>query len=448
MLMLLASWLMSTARADDVQYLSRPQQALAAFHTLISEARDSIDITTFIFEPCHSSTQLLLESLADRARRGVRVRILLDSLQQNAARERQLADFAARQGGTMEFRFYNSRELNMRLHIKLMVVDGQRYVAGGRNISDEYFSLSEENNYIDRDLLVSGPSAMQAQTSFNELWNSRNTSRKSGSATRFAGWPSVCGSKLGSKIDETRSYLRRNSASLLSRVARRDCAHVGFYSDNPAFAGGANGPAGSRDPYMDGARMSMKRSTRATLRFLNAARTTLDLENWVYIPVYHLSDAFKNARGRGVRTRVLTNQDIEDGPQVFRDAMDYAIAKHAARDSKNGQSVTLISSKGGLRSEYELTPPNVPVHLHGKIAIRDQKDVLVGSFNLDARSYNTNLESVVQVTGCPALADDLQLGFDQLLNIHRDDVRFNRVPPKREPSAAAKALAFWGLMLF
>ncbi len=40
--------------------------------------------------------------------------------------------------------------------MKFMVVDGEAYIAGGRNISDEYFGLSTGYNFIDRDVLVRG----------------------------------------------------------------------------------------------------------------------------------------------------------------------------------------------------------------------------------------------------------------------------------------------------
>ncbi len=40
--------------------------------------------------------------------------------------------------------------------------NGQRYIAGGRNIADEYFGLHNEN-YIDRDVYVEGASVVEAQ---------------------------------------------------------------------------------------------------------------------------------------------------------------------------------------------------------------------------------------------------------------------------------------------
>src|SRR5262245_40449319 len=118
------------SRADQVQYLADPQQSLAAYLDLAGSARQSINIATFIFEPCHASTQILLETMAARARAGVRVRVLLDSLQQSAEQQQVLTDYFTL--NHMEVRFYNRSEPNLRMHIKMMEVDGNAYITGGR----------------------------------------------------------------------------------------------------------------------------------------------------------------------------------------------------------------------------------------------------------------------------------------------------------------------------
>ncbi|HMN70075.1 MAG TPA: phospholipase D-like domain-containing protein, partial [Bdellovibrionales bacterium] len=186
----IAMWTNTPARADQVQYLAHAPQALAAFMDMADGARKSVDIATFIFEPCHSSTQLMLEKLAEKARQGVRVRLIVDALQQKSAREKILSDYAARAG--LRIKYYNRGEANLRLHIKMMVVDNERYISGGRNISDEYFGLSQENNYVDRDLRVEGASALQATAVFEELWASKTSAEGTGVARRFPGWQTAC----------------------------------------------------------------------------------------------------------------------------------------------------------------------------------------------------------------------------------------------------------------
>lgn len=59
------------------------------------------------------------------------------------------------------------------MHNKSFTVDGTLSVVGGRNIGDEYFDLSDEINFRDRDVLVMGTVVTTIQTSFIEYWDSR-----------------------------------------------------------------------------------------------------------------------------------------------------------------------------------------------------------------------------------------------------------------------------------
>jgi putative cardiolipin synthase len=434
--------------------LAKPDDAFAAFTGTLRSARSTIDLATFIFEPCHTSTQVMLEVLEQRAKAGVKVRILLDSLQQKSDREQMLANYAAKHG--MQIRFYNSSEPNMRMHIKFLVVDGQTYIAGGRNISDEYFAMSLENNYVDRDLLVTGDSARQVTASFNELWSAKVTKARVGNAAAFAGWPKFCKVDLTSKVDEAWRFLDGRGAGLVNALPERNCPSVNFYADHYDFSSGiyGDGPTGNPsdqlDDYMTPMRLNRKLSTKAVLSFIDGARSRLAMENWVYIPVYMLRDAFARARDRRVETRVVTNEDMEDGPQFFREAMDYAIKYFSQQHSVGTQKVTLVSSSGsmGQQQAFELTPQRrIPTFLHGKLIVRDSRDVMVGSFNLDGRSYSTNLESVIQVNGCAALASDLLPPIEGLLKSDAEDRAAGIIPKKKEPSMLAKMFARMTLIL-
>ncbi len=394
-LALTLSSLTPLANAEEIRYLARPEQALGAFLNDAENARRSIDLATFIFEPCHVSTRMLLEKIAERASRGVRVRLLLDGLQQKDADKKALLRFAAANG--ISIRHYNTRELNLRTHIKLMVTDGERYITGGRNISDEYFGLSSENNYMDRDVAVSGSSATQAAQHFNEVWNASQDVTPVGRVA-FEGWRSVCKDFVEIEAAQ-RDFFDSRKLILVGGAPERKCDNVRFTADAPDFASNRyTGETGSAtETYMSPARLQRKRTTLMNLNFMRGAKSTLLMENWVYMPVGFLNEEFTDLRARKVQTKVISNADIEDGPALFREAMDYAQAYYADKHSAGTQDVKLISSKGSLKSAHRFTPRNAPTHLHSKIAVRDGKDLLVGSFNLDSRSYNQNLESGVRV---------------------------------------------------
>jgi phosphatidylserine/phosphatidylglycerophosphate/cardiolipin synthase-like enzyme len=58
------------------------------------------------------------------------------------------------------------------MHNKLFIADGAMAIAGGRNIGDEYFMVSEGANYIDLDVFAVGPVVPALADLFDEYWNS------------------------------------------------------------------------------------------------------------------------------------------------------------------------------------------------------------------------------------------------------------------------------------
>src|SRR5690606_27474268 len=74
-------------------------------------------------------------------------------------------------------RYYNKASLlrakaQYRNHRKSMVIDGKEAVLGGRNIADEYFDLSHEYNFVDRDIWIKGEIVSAVTQSFQEVWDS------------------------------------------------------------------------------------------------------------------------------------------------------------------------------------------------------------------------------------------------------------------------------------
>ena len=49
-----------------------------------------------------------------------------------------------------------------RMHEKVVIVDGQRYITGGRNLAEAYYGMARKRNYVDRDVYVEGESAADA----------------------------------------------------------------------------------------------------------------------------------------------------------------------------------------------------------------------------------------------------------------------------------------------
>ena len=161
--------------------------AMLARVNLIRSATTAIDLQTYIFDE-DDAGRLVLDELLAAARRGVRVRLLMDQL----SALQNVETLAALAGAHVNFsvRLYNPvlrrarisypqyvlaaaccwRQLNQRMHTKLLLVDGAIGITGGRNYQDTYYDWDDEYNFRDRDLLVAGPVARDMAVDFETFW--------------------------------------------------------------------------------------------------------------------------------------------------------------------------------------------------------------------------------------------------------------------------------------
>ena len=154
-------------------------QALAALLDTLDGAQHTIDLCTFILGRDEIG-EAVIEKLCNKARDGVKVRLLLDglgSLMAGRPRLRSLTDC----GG--EFLLFvpplhsplKKGRSNLRDHRKLLVVDaahdGQRVWCGGRNLAVEYFEGNAETPaWRDLTFDLRGPLVQQAHALFEHDW--------------------------------------------------------------------------------------------------------------------------------------------------------------------------------------------------------------------------------------------------------------------------------------
>lgn len=182
------------APVHHVTLLEYGRDALLARLDLIRGAQSHIDVQTYIFDE-DDAGHLVLDELLAAARRGVRVRLLVDQL----SALRQVETLAALAGAhaNFEMRIYNPvlgraritypqyvvaaaccwRELNRRMHNKILLVDGIVGITGGRNYQNSYFDWDDTYNFRDRDILVAGPSTRDMADNFEAFWHARRTTR-------------------------------------------------------------------------------------------------------------------------------------------------------------------------------------------------------------------------------------------------------------------------------
>ena len=175
-----------------VQIVEAGQDSLQGRINLIRSARQSIDLQTFIFSNDDSGF-LFYNELIKAARRGVRVRLLVDQLFGPSDPD-LLANLAAAHAN-FQMRLYNPtfgrartspiqyvgaivccfRSFNQRMHIKQLIVDGRIGITGGRNIDDRYFDWSPELAFRDRDAILAGPGVAEMERVFGLYWDSERS---------------------------------------------------------------------------------------------------------------------------------------------------------------------------------------------------------------------------------------------------------------------------------
>lgn len=173
--------LSTDASQERVRSIEDTDSALLWRLQLIESAEREVIFSTFDLR-ADGSGQDLMAALYGAAQRGVRVRVIVDGLNgflhlQNSGVLRALAAEE-----NVEVRFYDPIDLlrpwklNYRLHDKYLIADGEKYILGGRNTNDLFLGSYQEEQNIDRDLLVvsdggEGTSVSQLLSYFESVWS-------------------------------------------------------------------------------------------------------------------------------------------------------------------------------------------------------------------------------------------------------------------------------------
>ena len=188
------SWALQTLHAlgqpapaayRDLQIHADGRQALEALWRHLDAAQQSIDLCTFILGRDRVGQQVI-DKLCDKARAGVRVRLLLDGMGSLMAGRPDLKPLRAAGAGVVLFvpplHSPLKGRTNLRDHRKMLIIDGagesRRLWSGGRNLASEYFE-GEPGKAAWHDLSfdLAGPVVVQALALFERDWAFANTER-------------------------------------------------------------------------------------------------------------------------------------------------------------------------------------------------------------------------------------------------------------------------------
>ena len=406
-------------KAGESAFMLLPgnQEALEWRLAMIDHATSSLDIKYFIWQGDECG-QLLLERLIRAAERGVRVRLLVDDMTLSASDSHtaMLASFR-----NLDIRIYNPTRHrgmsgwldyiskprhNQRMHNKLMVVDGHWAIAGGRNVGNSYYGLSDKYNFRDLDVMITGELIPELSHAFDEYWNSPQAYPGSELIKTPVGKKRrKLVAKAGKKMGEAEQILRfspypagpRDWSDRLEQLPGQMVAGTAeYYHDSPALGGA-------------------KRLRMLDLLETNQPPPTVSA---TYVSPYFLPSKTMLA---GMRKMV------EDGVDVSLVTTTLAANNHTPVHSHYKKYRRKILQTGTTLYEVHHQPdaamrsladtaPMVSsfISLHVKAAIIDRKRVVMGSLNLDPRAMELNTENLLVIHSEP-LARQLEALINSLL---------------------------------
>jgi len=172
--------------ASSFMLLDSPEDAFTSRLALVQQAQKTLDLQYYAIH-ADASSERLLRGIVAAARRGVRVRILLDdfhSTGRNALVMRMafephiemrmfnpVAGSRASPVGRLWGSLTDFARVQQRMHNKLFLADNVMGVTGGRNLGDAYFGFADAANFVDTDVLAAGPIVQDMSRSFDSYWN-------------------------------------------------------------------------------------------------------------------------------------------------------------------------------------------------------------------------------------------------------------------------------------
>ena len=346
--------------------LSGPQAAYGSRLALVDAAQKTLDLQYYAIH-ADASTERLLRAVVAAARRGVRVRVLLDDFH-STGRDAQVMRLAF--VPNIEMRMFNPlagargsaigrmfsvltdfSRVQQRMHNKLFIADNALGVTGGRNLGDAYFGQAASGNFVDLDVLAAGPIVQALSRSFDSYWNNEraypvqslitreeldalresvraaDAEQDARTAAEPASAPAAASSAAPAPADADTAQQRAriwDQQPMDLAQARFTWAPAAVLADAPAKIppDGASAAAASPEP----ASATVASSTASTaapdkephdapaetvvdglLQLMGQARRDLLIVSPYFVPGPDMLQAFAAARARGVRVRVLTN---------------------------------------------------------------------------------------------------------------------------------------------
>jgi len=398
------------------------KDAFAARVLLARSAERTLDVQYYIWHDDLSGS-LLLDEFDAAARRGVRVRLIIDDIG-TARLDARLRIFA--EHPNFDVRLYNPcvvrwpkpvnylfdfKRLNCRMHAKSFTVDSQASIVGGRNIGDEYFAARKKGQFADLDVLVVGAVVPEISQAFDAYWNGPEVRAVETIVDRVS-------TMRREIVEAARVKLATSDRAQRYREDVRHRRLFGELIDGTMTMTWACSRLVNHD-YRDAMRGEGPNDLATLMpKGLERPVKELDVISGYFVPTAAGTAQLAALARAGVRVRVLTNSFaatdvgfVHTGYAPCRPALVGAGVKlfeMPAPDDKPKTATKFVrttsASARALRDEGR--------SLHAKTIGVDGRQVYVGSANFDPRSAHLNTEMGLLIDS-PELAQDLSRSFDQ-----------------------------------
>jgi cardiolipin synthase len=163
----------AVSSGNRVEVLKNGVRFFPSMLAAIKAAKKTINLEFYIYWDGEIG-RVFAEALAERARAGIAVKIVLDAVG-SVRMSQNLIDFMSRNGVDLEWyhplRWYTLSRANHRTHRKLLIVDGEIGFTGGAGIADEWLGDAESKEHWRETMIrVEGPVVTQMQFAFMDNW--------------------------------------------------------------------------------------------------------------------------------------------------------------------------------------------------------------------------------------------------------------------------------------
>ncbi|MDY6065639.1 MAG: phosphatidylserine/phosphatidylglycerophosphate/cardiolipin synthase family protein [Finegoldia sp.] len=345
---------------DLVSLIESPDDAINIRLNLLDKAKESIDICYYDFDTSDTAT-VFFDKIFQCANKGIKVRILINKITNSFVFGEKWRKELLAAHPNIELYYYGNSLLNFyklqdNLHDKVVAIDDQYLLVGGRNVSDRFF-VDDHNTVFDLDLVIKRKGSRSAVDDYNDYYQSlidldsvKMVENKKKYRKKF--------DENMQKLAEARSKINFQEENIYDKLTFRDVNLYFIHNNADQFI---------KDPLIFNhigklAKNSKKISwVSPYIVFSKPIQKSLDIKNWQ-------ADA-----------DFITNSSLST-PNFFAFSATY----HYASSLKKCANLYSYIGKGSL---------------HSKAILFDDNLSAVGTLNLDPRSAFLSTETMTFIEG-------------------------------------------------